>query len=354
MKKIIHIDADCFYASVEMRENPELISLPIAVGGSPEKRGVIATCNYEARKFGIRSAMSSAVARKICPHLRFISPRIALYKEYSTLMRRIFSEYSTRIEPLSLDEAYLDVSESGKHSGSATLIAREIKQRIKSELGISVSAGVASAKFLAKIASDWKKPDGLFVIDPRQVEGFVRHLDVRKLPGVGPVTAEKMMRRGIYTCCDIQRYGLDELLRYFGVYGARLHKMSLGIDDGEVHPDHDRKSISVERTFESDYSQVDQLLTALNELLLQLERRYEKVSASQKIHKFFIKVRFSDFSITTNETTVRGGRIGKKELFERLLYAAWRRKNMPVRLLGVGYRLQVASEMQLEFDFGGN
>jgi len=192
MRKIIHIDADCFFAAVEMRENPRLSRRPIAVGGAPDKRGVIATCNYPARAFGVRSAMASAYAKKLCPQLLIIRPRFELYREVSQQMRQIFRHYSEQIEPLSLDEAYLDVSDSAHFSGSATRIAVDIRRQIQSQLGLSVSAGVAPNKLLAKIASDWRKPDGLFVIRPEQVLDFVGPLAVSRLYGVGKVTAGRL------------------------------------------------------------------------------------------------------------------------------------------------------------------
>ncbi len=266
-------------------------------------------------------------------------------------MRDIFFEYAARIEPLSLDEAYLDVSEAQHHHGSATLIAREIKQRIRARLGISVSAGVAPVKFLAKIASDWDKPDGLFVIDPKSVDQFVLSLGVSKLPGVGPVTAKKMARNGIYTCRDIQNFGLQQLIRLFGAYGPRLYRMSKGMDDHVVGFRSRRKSLSVERTFEKDFSHMEPLLPMLDELLASLARRYEKFSATQKINKAFVKLKFSDFSITTIEAAFSGSRRQEKAIFERLLYAAWQRKKMPIRLLGVGFRLRAVPERQLQFDF---
>lgn len=355
MKKIIHIDADCFYAAVEMRENPELTSVPLAVGGSPASRGVIATCNYEARKFGVHSAMPSSLAIKLCPFLQIVPPRISLYKQYSSAMHSVFSEYTNLIEPLSLDEAFLDVSESENCHGSATLIARQIRQQIETEVGISVSAGVAPVKFLAKIASDWKKPNGLYVIEPKMVSCFVPGLPVNKLPGVGPVTSEKLARYGIYNCADLQTCGLDQLIRLFGSFGTKLHKMSHGKDDREVKPNSQRKSVSVEKTYAEDVNNLSALFPRLDDLLSDLDRRVCSANVADKACKAFVKLKFNDFSITTVETSLgRNASLqaagATKDIYGRLLSAAWQRKKLPVRLLGVGVRLSSLDPSQLDLD----
>ncbi len=348
MKKIIHIDADCFFAAVEIRENPDLISLPIAVGGSPDSRGVIATCNYEARKFGVHSAMSSVHAIKLCPFLKILPPRMSVYREYSQAMRSIFSQYTDLIEPLSLDEAYLDVTGSDNLKGSATLIARHIRSQVKNDVGISVSAGVAPVKFLAKIASDWKKPDGLFVVEPSMVESFVPPLPVKKLPGVGPVTAEKLARYGIYTCEDISSCGLERLVRLFGTFGPKLFNMARGEDDRVVEPFSERKSISVEKTYAEDLGQLASLFPRLGGLLADLMLRVENAKANAKVSKAFVKLKFSDFSVTTIETSFSYAMQSEAgDIYGRLLSAAWQRKKMPVRLLGVGVRLTNDSPSQL-------
>ncbi len=353
MKKIIHIDADCFFAAVEMRENPGLISLPIAVGGSPDSRGVIATCNYEARKFGVHSAMSSALALKLCPFLKILPPRMSLYREYSQAMRSIFLQYTDLIEPLSLDEAYLDVTGSDNLKGSATLIARHIRSQVKSDVGISASAGVAPVKFLAKIASDWKKPDGLFVIEPSMVKSFVRPLSVKKLPGVGPVTAEKLARHGVYTCEDINACGLERLVRLFGTFGPKLFQMARGEDDRAVQPFSERKSISVEKTYADDVGKLSGLFPRLSGLLAELMARIEKAKAKDKVSKAFVKLKFNDFSVTTVETSFLYTMHAEAgDVYGRLLSAAWQRKKMPVRLLGVGVRLRANSPSQLRLALG--
>jgi len=354
MKKIIHIDADCFFAAVEMRENPNIANLPVAVGGDPNKRGVISTCNYQARVFGVKSAMSSAYARKLCPNLLIIPSRISLYKQYSDAMHAIFSEFTPYIEPLSLDEAYLDVSESEDFSGSATLIAEEIRDRIHREIGITVSAGVAPVKFLSKIASDWQKPNGLFVIPPDAVMSFVDPLPVRKLPGVGQVTAEKLARYGIYTCLDVRTYGLSKLIRQFGVFGRRLYEMSQGIDNRDVQARSNRKSMSVEHTFEHDVERLEDLMPELQELIERLTLRYSKLDSSYSIHTYMVKIKFSDFSQTTIETSARTRGVIDYESFARLVNAGWHRERKSVRLLGVGFRFKLDDVEQLLLPFGGD
>ncbi|MDC6472815.1 DNA polymerase IV, partial [Luminiphilus sp.] len=253
-RKIIHLDADCFYAAIEMRDDPALRGIPIAVGGSAERRGVLTTCNYEARAFGLHSAMPTAQAMRLCPSLTVVAPQMGKYREASKAMRAIFSDFTEIIEPLSLDEAYLDVSEISDGDLTATRIAKAIRQRIREELHITVSAGVSVNKFIAKVASDWKKPDGLTVVPPDQVDAFVAALPVKKIPGVGSVTAEKMHRYGLRNCADIRNWSLFELRRRFGKFGLVLHERARGRDERPVQPARVRKSISVERTFDEDIS----------------------------------------------------------------------------------------------------
>ena len=230
MRKIIHVDCDCFYAAIEMRDDPRLADKPLAVGGSAERRGVIATCNYEARAYGVRSAMPSRQALQLCPDLLIVKPRMDAYKAVSQDIHGIFRDYTDLIEPLSLDEAYLDVSACSHFAGSATRIADAIRRRVARELRITVSAGVAPNKFLAKIASDWQKPNGLFVITPAQVDEFVLALPVAKLHGVGKVTADKLGRLGIRTCSDLREFNKLALVKEFGSFGERLWGLARGID----------------------------------------------------------------------------------------------------------------------------
>jgi DNA polymerase-4 len=332
-RKIIHCDADCFYASVEMRDDPTLRGRPMAVGGSSDRRGVITTCNYEARKFGVHSAMPSATARRLCPDLILIPGRMDVYKEVSKQMHRIFYEYTELVEPLSLDEAFLDVSESALHHGSATLIAKEIRQRISDEIGITVSAGIAPNKFLAKIASDWNKPNGQFVITPDQIDEFIIKLPVKKIYGVGKAIAAKLAEQNIFTCEDIQKYSIFELTQRFGQMGLRLYNQSRGIDDRPVEADRRRKSLSVENTFDRDLTNVDQCLHELPLLVQQLITRVRRVDDDYKIVKLFVKIKFSDFTSTTIERSATSVSLeGLKELCKE----AHARKSLAVRLLGVG------------------
>ncbi len=232
MRKIIHVDMDCFFAAVEMRDNPALRDIPIAIGGSRERRGVISTANYPARKFGVRSAMPTGMALKLCPHLTLLPGRYEAYKEASRQIQAIFSRYTSLIEPLSLDEAYLDVTDSAHCHGSATLIAQEIRQTIFNELQLTASAGIAPVKFLAKIASDLNKPNGQYVITPADVPEFLRTLPLGKIPGVGKVSAAKLEAMGLRTCEDVQKYDLAMLLKRFGKFGRVLWERSQGIDEG--------------------------------------------------------------------------------------------------------------------------
>lgn len=335
IKKIIHIDCDCFYASIEMRDDPKLIGKPIAVGGTPDKRGVVATCNYEARAYGVRSAMSSQKAYKLCPDLLFIRPRFDVYRAVSKQIHQIFQDYTSIIEPLSLDEAYLDVTDSPLYDNSATRIAKIIQQRIQQEIGITASAGVAPNKFLAKIASDWKKPSGLFVITPEKMDDFILHLPVNKLHGVGKVTAAKLNQLGINTCYDLRQWSRSELLREFGSFGERLWHLARGIDDRPVKT-HRRQSVSVERTFEEDLPDLQHCLTKLPELIVELNNRIARLDNSYKTGKPFVKVKFHDFTQTTLEQ--QGAPLDLTS-YQTLLKQAFERGNKPVRLLGIGTRV---------------
>ena len=334
-RKIIHCDADCFFAAIEMRDDPQLRGVPMAVGGSSERRGVISTCNYEARKYGVHSAMSSALAMRLCPGLIIVPGNMEKYREASSVMRNIFYDYTELVEPLSLDEAFLDVSECEALSGSATLIAEEIRQRIHNELGITVSAGVAPNKFIAKIASDWNKPNGLYVVTPSKVDDFVKRLPVKKIHGVGRVTANKLKSLGIETCEHIRTKSLVELTKQFGSYGVKLAQLAKGEDNRPVTPHHERKSLSVEHTFSEDLSSEDSCMAQLPELLVQLKSRMLRLDARYRIAKAYVKVKFNDFSTTTLERIGTSARISD---YKNLMQEALKRKSQPVRLLGIGVR----------------
>lgn len=342
VRKIIHIDADAFYAAVEMRENPKLQDKPIAVGGSPHGRGVIATCNYLARQYGIHSAMPSAHAIRRCPELVFIKPDFPLYRLVSKQMREIFARYTDLIEPLSLDEAYLDVTHCQQHSGSATLIARAIKRSVHRELGIHVSAGVAPNKFLAKVASDWDKPDGLFVITPEQVDDFVLKLPVRKINGVGKVTSKKLNDLGIETCRDIRECDEQLLIKRFGKQGKRLIELAQGLDARPVQTSRVRKSLSVEHTYNDDLQNQEAVCKNVPDLYRELTERVQKSAVQRPVSKRVVKIKFNDFTQTTLEHSLSdsGKPWDRQEQFEAMVVEAWQRGKKPVRLLGLGVRFR--------------
>jgi DNA polymerase-4 len=341
-RKIIHIDADSFYASVETRENPQLQGVPLAVGGAADRRGVIATANYEARKFGVRSAMASSRAMTLCPGLLILPPRFELYREVSSHFHHIFRQYTDLIEPLSLDEAFLDVTQASHCQGSATLIAREIRQRVREELGLVVSAGIAPNKFLAKVASDWNKPDGMFTITPEQVAGFVLELPVKKINGVGQVTAKKLRKLGVVTCGDLQSLPLEILAMRFGKYGQRLFDVARGRDHRQVQSSRVRKSISVEHTFVEDIDNIPAMMMSMEDLLVELKRRFGKIDNRYFPVKRVVKIKYNDFTQTTLEEPIGDSGEAWHDVarFHRLLTTAWPRGAKPVRLLGAGLRLQ--------------
>lgn len=343
-RKIIHIDCDCFYASVEMRDDPRLRGLPLAVGGRPDRRGVIATCNYEARAFGVRSAISSSQALRLCPQLLILPPDMPRYRQAAMAIRALFLEYTDRVEPLALDEAYLDVSGSSHHDGSATRIAMELRQRVREQIGITVSAGVAPNKFLAKIASEWRKPDGLFVIRPEQVEAFVAELPVARLHGVGPATLRRFEQLGIRTCGELREVDTLQLVRWFGRFGQRLSELCRGIDERPVEVSRERKSVSVERTFSEDLPDLDACRVVLPSLLDQLHQRLAATTVPP-VAKLFVKIRFSDFRQTTIES---GASTIDAAVADRLCEQGFLRGNRPVRLLGVGVRFSEPELAQLE------
>ncbi|MBN8441670.1 MAG: DNA polymerase IV [Thauera sp.] len=335
MRKIIHCDCDCFYAAVETRDDPSLAGKPLAVGGRAEERGVIATCNYEARAFGVHSAMSTARALKLCPPLILLPPDFTRYREASRRILAIYRDYTPLVEPLSLDEAYLDVTGVERCQGSATLMAQEIRARIRAEVGITASAGIAPNKFIAKVASDWNKPDGQFVVRPQDVDAFVAALPVKKIFGVGKVTAAKLHRLGVETCGDLRAWSLAELTRAFGSFGASLHSLCRGIDERPVRPDRIRKSLSVETTYVSDLPDLDACRAALPELVAEFRRRFARANEPRPVHKAVVKIKFADFSQTTAECVSAAP---DEAVWGALLEEGFARGARPVRLLGVGVR----------------
>lgn len=349
VRKIIHVDMDCFYAAVEMRDNPAYRNRPLAVGGHEKQRGVLSTCNYEARKFGVRSAMPTAKALQLCPNLLVVPGRMSVYVEISKKIREIFSRYTSVIEPLSLDEAFLDVTDSKQCHGSATLIAESIRRDIWNELNLTASAGIAPIKFLAKVASDMNKPNGQFVIPPQDVQAVIDELPLEKIPGVGKVSIEKLHQAGFFTCKDIKESDYRDLLLKFGRQGASLWKRSHGIDEREVIVERERKSVGVERTFTQNISTYAECWQVIEDKLFpELETRLEKASPSKAIIKQGIKLKFADFQQTTIEHIHASlDREHFKELLSEILK---RQKGREIRLLGLSVMLQPKDQMrQLSF-----
>lgn len=329
-----------------MRDNPALRDVPLAIGGRAEQRGVIATCNYVARKFGVHSAQPTSQALQRCPGLVVMHPNMEKYRLASRQILEIYHSYTALVEPLSLDEAFLDVTASSQHQGSATLIAQEIRQRIATEVGITASAGIAPNKFLAKIASDWNKPNGQYVIRPQQVAEFVAALPVEKLFGVGKVTAAKLKQLGLHTCADLQACTPHELQHHFGKLGERMFGLCRGMDERAVSPNEERKSISVEETYTPDVADLAAAQSQLPALFKDLQARIVRNQAQAQIHKLYVKIRFNDFRITTVECVAHQADL---EQFHKLLALGYARRQRPMRLLGVGVRLEaVRLGQQLE------
>jgi len=332
-RKIIHIDMDAFYASVEQLDNPDLIGKPIAVGGN-EIRGVVSAASYEARKFGVRSAMSGTQAAKLCADLIFVKPNFERYKEVSKQIRKIFYEYTDLVEPLSLDEAYLDVTENKKGNPSATLIAKEIRQKIFEVTGLTASAGISVNKFVAKIASDFNKPNGQKTVNPDEVEAFIEVLDVKKFYGIGKVTAEKMYQLGIYSGIDLKTKSIDYLEKHFGNSGKSYYNLSRGISFSQVKPNREMISVGAERTFNKNLSSEIYMEERLKNIAEEIERRIKKYKIAGKT--ITLKIKYSDFSQQTRSKTVQYFISDKNLIFEtakELLYQE-KLKNS-VRLLGI-------------------
>jgi DNA polymerase-4 len=332
-RKIIHIDMDAFYASVEQMDNPNLRGKPLAVGGS-ENRGVVAAASYEARKFGVRSAISGVQAKKNCPDLIFVKPRFDRYKEISNKIHKIFHDYTDLVEPLSLDEAYLDVTHNKKGNPSATLLAQEIRLRILNEVGLTASAGISVNKFVAKIASDFNKPNGQKTVNPEEILSFLEVLPIRKFYGVGKVTTEKMYQLGIFTGLELKSKSLEFLSTHFGKSGAFYYHVVRGIHNSEVKPDRITKSVAAEHTFDTNLSSEIFMLEQLEKIAISLERRLKKHNIAGKT--VTLKIKYSDFTQQTRSKTVPYFIADKGLIFENvkeLLYQE--RMKDSVRLLGI-------------------
>ena len=324
---------DAFYASVEQMDHPELKGKPISVGGS-ENRGVVAAASYEARKFGVRSAISGVLAKKNCPELIFVTPRFDRYKEISKKIHAIFHDYTDLVEPLSLDEAYLDVTQNKKGNPSATLLAKEIRDRILNEVGLTASAGISVNKFVAKIASDYNKPNGQKTVNPDEVLAFLEELPIRKFYGVGKVTTEKMYQLGIFTGLELKSKSLEFLSTHFGKSGAFYYHVVRGIHNSEVKPDRITKSVAAEHTFDTNLSSEIFMLEQLEKIATSLERRLKKQNIAGKT--VTLKIKYSDFSQQTRSKTVPYFIADKGLILENvreLLYQE--RMKDSVRLLGI-------------------
>ncbi len=353
-RKIIHIDMDAFYASVEQRDNPELRGKPVAVGGAAA-RGVVAAASYEARKYGVHSAMPSVTAKRKCPDLIFVRPRFDVYRAVSQQIREIFAEYTPAIEPLSLDEAYLDVTHNLRGMEIATEIAEEIRAKIKATTNLTASAGVSYNKFLAKMASDQRKPDGLFVITPKNGPAFVEALPVKKFHGVGPATAERMKRLGIETGLDLRQHTLAFLQEHFGKSGPYFYGIARGIDERRVQPDRVRKSVGAEDTFVEDIFEFEPACAELQPLTDKVWRYCEAQGMSGKT--VTVKVKYSDFTQATRSRTLSAPIAGAPEMLEVAvsLLSSVHPFKRGVRLLGVtlsslnGNEEEVRSQLELSF-----
>ena len=332
-RKIIHIDMDAFYASVEQLDNPELRGKPLAVGGGGD-RGVVAAASYEARKFGVRSAMSGVLARKNCPHLIFVKPRFDRYKEISNKIRQIFFEYTDLVEPLSLDEAYLDVTHNKKDLPSATVLAKEIRRRIFDELGLNASAGISINKFIAKVASDINKPNGQKTVPPEDVILFLEKLPIEKFYGVGKVTAAKMYNLGIFTGENLKEKSVEFLTQHFKKSGPHYYNIVRGIHNSKVKTDRIRKSVATEHTFLTNLTSEIYMLEKLERIASELEKRLKKTKVSGKT--VTLKIKYSDFSLQTRSKTLAYFINDKKLLIDvakELLYQE--KMHNSVRLLGL-------------------
>ncbi len=335
IRKIIHIDMDAFFAAVEVRDHPEYKGKPLIVGGDPGNRGVVATCSYEARKYGIHSAMASAIAYKLCPHAIFVHGRYEVYSKISRQIRSIFDEYSHLVEPVSIDEAYLDVTYNKLGIKSATIIAQEIKKRIYDETDLTASAGVSYNKFLAKVASDMDKPDGLVVIPPERAREVLEKLPIGKFHGIGKVTEKKMKDLGIHCGRDLKKQSLEELIRHFGKTGKYYYYIVRGIDNREVTPERERKSIGHENTFAVDLNDIDTMKEYLRECSEKIKERLSKhnmvgrtITLKIKYPDFFQATRSKTLTKPTKESSVIYKTVSK--LIEETLI-----KQCSVRLLGI-------------------
>ena len=331
-RAIIHLDMDCFYAAIEVRDRPALRGKPVGVGGARDRRGVLTTCNYEARKFGVRSAMPTFMALQRCPDLIVLPTRFDVYRREAAAIREILHRFTSLIEPLSLDEAYLDVT---AHPGAPGPLAQVIRGMIFQKTKLTASAGIGPNKLIAKIASDMNKPNGQLEVTPEQVPEFMQDLAVRRIWGIGEKTEKKLEELGVKTCGELQQFSRPKLVDLFGKFGIELYDLCRGRDDREVEPDRPRKSLSTEETFTSDLSTLEQCEERLEELYQEMMADLAEKESTRAITKIFVKLKFNDFSRTTAE---RAGLTPTLPDFRALLAEAFARTGKPVRLIGVGVR----------------
>jgi DNA polymerase IV len=331
-RAIIHLDMDCFYAAIEVRDKPSLRGKPVGVGGARERRGVLTTCNYEARKFGVRSAMPTFMALQRCPSLIVLPTRFDVYRREAAVIRGILHRFTNLVEPLSLDEAYLDVS---AHAGAPGPLAEVIRRMIFRKTKLTSSAGIGPNKLIAKIASEINKPNGQLEITPEQVPEFMEKLPVRKIWGIGEKTEKKLEELGVKTCGDLQRFSRPDLVDLFGKFGIELYDLCRGIDQREIEPDRPRKSLSTEETFSLDLTTLEQCEEKLEELFQEMMADLAQKETMRKVTKIFVKLKFNDFTRTTAE---RAGLAPSLPDFRTLLREAFARTGKPVRLIGVGVR----------------
>jgi DNA polymerase IV len=341
---IIHLDMDCFYAAIEVRDRPSLRGKPVAVGGARDRRGVLTTCNYEARKFGVRSAMPTFMALQRCPNLIVLPTRFDVYRREAAIIRGILYEFTSIIEPLSLDEAYLDVT---AHPSTPGRLAQEIRSAIFQKTKLTSSAGIGPNKLIAKIASEINKPNGQFEVKPEQVPEFMKDLPVRKIWGIGEKSERKLEELGVKTCGELQRFSRPKLVDLFGKFGLELYDLCRGIDYRPVEPDRPRKSLSTEETFAIDLTSLEQCEEKLEELFQDLMADLAQKESTREITKIFVKLKFSDFTRTTAE---RAGLAPTLQDFRALLDEAFNRTGKPVRLIGLGVRFADTAPESAQLD----
>jgi DNA polymerase IV len=344
LRAIIHLDMDCFYAAIEVRDRPSLRGKPVGVGGARDRRGVLTTCNYEARKFGVRSAMPTFMALQRCPDLIVLPTRFDVYRREAAVIRGILHRFTSLIEPLSLDEAYLDVTEQ---PGAPGPLAQVIRGTIFRKTKLTSSAGIGPNKLIAKIASEINKPNGQFEVTPEHVPEFMEKLPVRKIWGIGEKTERKLEELGVKTCGQLQRFSRPELVEFFGKFGLELYDLCRGVDDRPVEPDRPRKSLSTEETFAADLTTVDQCEEKLEELFQELMADLAQKESTRGIRKIFVKLKFNDFTRTTAE---RAGLAPTLADFHSLLAEAFARTGKPVRLIGLGVRFSETTPADAQMD----